>query len=157
MKQKIVLRGGFSYDGDAVSLESATDSGGPSLTQQQFQEECDINTIVRQFGLTGELPNNVKMPQFGDFEGIFDYQSALNMVIAADDAFMSLPADVRARFHNNPQALVEFCSKPENLDEMRKLGLAVPAASSSGDGVKIDPSAAASSQPSGGLEAAPKA
>ena len=40
---------------------------------------------------------------------------------------MTMPADVRARFNNDPALFVDFCSDEANLDEMRKLGLAVPA------------------------------
>jgi len=122
------VRSPYNYDRDAVSDETGLDcSDDPSLTKQSFKDECDINTIVRNFGVTGELPDNIRPPQYGDFTGIFDYQSALNAVIAADDAFMEMDAKIRARFHNDPALFVEFCSNPENLDEMRKMGLAVPA------------------------------
>jgi len=120
------VRSPYNYDVMAVSDETGLDcSDDPSLAKQSFAEECDINTIVRQFGLTGQLPDNVRAPQYGDFTGVFDYQSALNAVIAADDAFMEMPAHVRARFHNDPAAFVEFCSNPDNIEEMDKLGLVV--------------------------------
>ncbi|AXH75890.1 MAG: internal scaffolding protein [Microviridae sp.] len=121
------VRSPYNYDRDLASAESALDcSGSPSLAKQSFADECDINTIVRNFGLTGQLPDNVTAPQYGDFEGIFDYQSALNAVIAAEDSFMAMPADLRARFHNSPQALLEFVSNDSNRDEAVKLGLVDP-------------------------------
>lgn len=120
------VRSPYNYDVMAASDESALDfSDSPSLTKQSFADECDINTIVRNFGLTGELPSNVRPPQYGDFIGVVDYQTALNAVIAADDAFMEMPAEVRARFHNDPASFVDFCSNPDNKDEMLRLGLAV--------------------------------
>lgn len=120
------LRTPYNYDVDAVSNETGLDcSDSPSLAKQSFADECDINTIVRNFGLTGQLPDPVRPPQYGDFEGIFDYQTALNAVIAADAAFMEMNADVRARFHNDPALFVDFCSNPANAEEMVKLGLAV--------------------------------
>lgn len=98
-----------------------------SLAVQSARDETDINTIVRRFGLTGQLPSDVAVPQFGDFsEMVVDYQSALNLVIEADAAFMRMPADVRARFANDPQAFVAFASDEKNRDEARKLGLLIP-------------------------------
>ena len=120
------IRTPYNYDVMEASNESALDCTDVlSLTKQSFADECDINTIVRNFGITGQLPDNVRAPQYGDFTGIFDYQSALNAVIAADEAFMSMNADVRARFHNDPAAFVEFCSNADNYDELVKMGLAI--------------------------------
>ncbi|WNK12854.1 MAG: internal scaffolding protein [Microvirus sp.] len=121
-------RSAFNYDTDAASDESALLCLDETRTQQQFADEVDINTIVRNFNLTGELPKDLRAPTFSDFEGIFDFQSAMNQVIEAQGAFMQMPAEVRTRFHNNPQAFVEFCSKPENVEEMTKLGLVAPEA-----------------------------
>jgi len=106
----------------------ASDAGGlacfePSLAQQHARDECDINTIVRRFGLTGELPNNVRVPRYGDFTAVSDYQTAMNMVIEANEAFMQLPAEVRSRFNNDPGALVDFMSDDNNRAEAEKLGL----------------------------------
>lgn len=125
----VFIRTPYNYDTDAASLAAGHRNDEPSMTKQSFAEEADINTIVRKFGLTGELPpNGVRMPDYGDFtDAVNDYQTALNAVIAADEAFMQLPAETRFRFGNDPQRLMEFLAKKENLDEARKLGLAVPA------------------------------
>lgn len=126
MKVKpVFLRAPFNYDVDAASDESGLRCEDVSLAKQSFKDECDINTIVRNFGLTGELPNDVRAPQYGDFEGVFDYHTAMNQVIAAQDSFMQMPAEVRARFNNDPGAFVDFCSDVNNLEEMEKLGLVV--------------------------------
>ena len=94
-----------------------------SLAQQHFKDECDINNILRQFNVTGLLPEATLSPRYGDFTGIGDYHSALNQVIAAEDEFMSLPATLRARFENDPALLIEFLNNPENYDEAISLGL----------------------------------
>ncbi|AXH76517.1 MAG: internal scaffolding protein [Microviridae sp.] len=118
------LRSAYNYDMDAVSEETGLkchpDEG---MTQQQFADEADINTIVRRFGLTGELPENVKVPQYGDFNGIGDYRDAMNAVRAADEAFMALPAALRAEFANDPQRLLEFVSDEKNRAKATDLGL----------------------------------
>lgn len=92
-------------------------------TQQEFAEEADINTIVRRFGLTGELPENVRIPQSGDFTGVTDYHSALNLIREADEGFMELPAELRARFEHDPGRLMAFLEDASNKDEAIKLGL----------------------------------
>lgn len=121
------VRTPYNYDRMKASDESGLLCPEPTKTQQQFKEETDINTIVQRFGITGELPSDVPVPQSGDFsDAVTDYQTALNLVIAADQAFMALPAQVRQRFNNDPARLVEFVSDADNRDEARKLGLLVP-------------------------------
>lgn len=119
----IFLRTEHNYDMKAVSDETALKDFGPSKTQKHQLEEADINTIVKRFNLTGQLPTNVKMPQYGDFTGISDYRTALHVVMEAKESFMQMPSNVRKRFNNDPQLFVEFCSDPQNLEEAKKLGL----------------------------------
>jgi phage internal scaffolding protein len=99
----------------------------PSLTQQSGKDDADINVIMRRFKVTGMMPQSVRRPVFADFEGIFDFQSAQNALVEANRSFSQMPAEVRERFNNDPARFVRFCSDDNNLDEMRKLGLAVPA------------------------------
>lgn len=122
------VRSPFNYDREAVSDATGLRCEDPSLAVQDQRDEVDINTIVRRFGLTGKLPEDVRAPTYGDFTGIGDYQQALNAVIAADAAFMEMPAEVRARFDNDPARFVDFCSDKANADEMAKLGLLSPEA-----------------------------
>lgn len=114
-----------AYDGlgDEVSASLGLSFEGPGRTQQQFKDETDINTIARKFGLTGMLPAPRRLPSFGDFTGISDYQTALNQVMAADAAFLTLPAPVRDRFGNDYQALLDFLADEGNRQEATDLGL----------------------------------
>jgi len=125
MKDKKVpfLRTPYNYDVDKVSDETGLLCPEPTLAQQNFKDECDINNIVRQFGLTGELPGQPLSPQYGDFTGVLDYHTAVNAVLAAQDQFMELPAQLRARFDNDPAKLIDFLDKQENREEATKLGL----------------------------------
>lgn len=120
------LRTPYNYDTIAASNESALVCEEPSLAQQQFKDETDINNILRQFNITGLLPEAPLSPRYGDFTGIVDYQSALNAVIAADDGFMTLPAETRARFGNDPEQLINFLADESNRAEAEKLGLVDP-------------------------------
>lgn len=115
-----------AYDNhEVMSTDTGLNCLDASLTQQQFKEESDINTIVDRFMKTGHLPDPVSMPQYVDYEGVFDFQSAMNVVRQADENFMRMDAKVRARFHNSPQEFLEFFADPANLDEAVRLGLAV--------------------------------
>lgn len=129
MTKKIVppfVRNPYNYDTSEVSDETGLKCEDESKAKQSFAEEVDINTIVRRFGLTGQIPNGVRMPMNADFEEVFDLQSALNAVNAARESFMTMPAEVRSRFGNDPAAFVNFCSDPENIEEARRLGLVPP-------------------------------
>jgi len=125
---KVFLRTPFNYDVDAASVESGLRCLDASLTQQQFRDECDINNIVDQFMKTGHLPTPASMPQYVDYEGVFDFHTAMNAVRQADENFMRMDAKIRARFHNSPQEFLEFFADPANADEAVRLGLAVPTA-----------------------------
>jgi phage internal scaffolding protein len=126
MKKATFLRTPYNYDLDAASNESGLHCEDVTLTQQHFKDECDINNILRQFNVTGLLPEAPLSPRYGDFTGIGDYHSALNQVIAAEDEFMRLPAQIRSRFENDPAKLIDFLEKSENKDEAIKLGLVNP-------------------------------
>ena len=129
MKMKTVFcRSAYNYDMDLASDKSGLQCDDDSLTQQQFKEESDINTIVNRFLKSGVLPNPVNMPQYVDYEGVFDFQSAMNVVRQADENFMRMDANVRARFNNSPQEFLEFFGNPNNSEEAIRLGLALPKA-----------------------------
>ena len=117
------LRTPYNYDADKVSDETGLSCPEPTLAQQNFKDETDINYIVRQFGITGELPGKPMNPQYGDFTGVLDYHSAVNAVLAAQDDFMGLPAQMRSRFNNDPAQLIDFLGNEENREEAIKLGL----------------------------------
>jgi len=124
----VFCRSAYNYDMDLASDKSGLKCDDASLTQQQFKEDSDINTIVDRFMKSGVMPNPVNMPQYVDYEGIFDFQSAMNVVRQADESFMRLDAKVRARFNNSPQEFLDFFGNPENFEEAIRLGLAIPQA-----------------------------
>lgn len=86
-------------------LTSSVDEGG-SLVQQQFHDEVDVNVIVRRFGIGQPVALNT-MGVYADFTGIYDYESAMERVRGAEERFMRLPPEVRARFENDPGRLID--------------------------------------------------
>lgn len=128
MAKPIFLRSAYNYDVDAASNESAISDFEPSLALQSELESTDINVILKRFGITGQLPTSVRAPQYGDFTGVTDYQSALAAIQMAEESFFELPAHVREEFNNDPQAFVDFCSDEANRADAERLGLVMPKA-----------------------------
>lgn len=122
----MIIRGFYDYDMDAVSRETGLRCEDKSLAVQSMKDEADINILVKRFGLTGVIPQNVRVPLLNDFDEVFDFQSAQNAIVSARESFMSLNADVRERFQNDPAKFVIFCDDPKNLDQLREWGMAVP-------------------------------
>jgi len=123
MRKPPFVRNPYNYDLDAASNESGLACLDPSLAQQHQKDDTDINIIVERFGLTGQLPNTITPPQYGDFSGVYDYHSAMNEVTNAKQNFMNLPAKIRARFDNDPSKLIDFLANDENRKEAVSLGI----------------------------------
>lgn len=97
-------------------------------TKQQFKDECDINRIMKRYQQTGVIDHvNRAQPRFGDLETV-DFQTAMNLVIDAEQRFLALPAEVRDRFGNDPARLLAFVGDEKNRAEAVKLGLLDPPA-----------------------------
>jgi len=142
-KNTVFLRTPYNYDKDAASNESGLHCEDASLAQQHFKEECDINTILQKFNITGLLPEQPLSPRYGDFTGIGDYHTAMNRVLAVQQEFGALPAQIRARFNNDPAQLIEFLENSENRPEAEELGLVEKAAAEVVEASKITPEKAA--------------
>lgn len=142
-----MLKAFGNFDGDVWSRECGLEMrvvdlatgeiiGDAGKTHQHFKEECDINEIVRRFGLTGKLPEDFRPPVSGDFTGVVDFHTAMNAVRGAQEAFMAMPAELRARFGNDPQRLMDFVEDGKNYDEALKLGIVAKPAEVPRDAVK---------------------
>lgn len=94
--------------------------------QQQFKDHCDLNKIVAKYKTTGRWQEVVMAGQGGvyaDISSIGDYQESVEKVLKANNAFMTLPAEIRVRFNNDPGELLKFIQNPRNFEEGKKLGL----------------------------------
>lgn len=101
----------------------------PSMTQQHFKDECDINNIIARYEQTGLLTDSLhpaRMYHFGDYSDVKDYQDSLNFIIDARAMFDDLPARVRERFNYDPSQLLFFLADETNRDEAVRLGLVSP-------------------------------
>ena len=120
---KVFYRSPHNYDVDLASDEASVKDFGPSMTVQSMAEDLDLNIVMKRFGVTGKLPENPRIPSYGDFSDVFDFRTAQEAVIAAQRGFDDLPHELRSRFGNDPQALLEFVSNDANRPEAERLGL----------------------------------
>lgn len=96
----------------------------PTMTQQQFKDECDVNNILSKYKKSGLLTHvNKGKATFGDFTTLEDYQTSVEKVMAAQDSFSKLPSEVRNRFQNDPGKIIDFLSDEKNHEEAVQLGL----------------------------------
>lgn len=99
-------------------------SGERSMTRQEYKAECDIYTILQQFQETGVMKRSqTAQPLWGELPDDIDFQTAMNITMAANDAFASLPSAVRSHFQNDPARFLAAMYDSTREDELRKLGL----------------------------------
>ena len=115
----------YIYSCYDLPVDSGIDFPEPTLTQQHFQDECDLNLIMARATQTGELPPG-RPTFYGDFTDIGDYQYTLEKIQRAQTEFMAMPAEIRDYFHNDPALLLDFVQDPSNLEQGRKLGIFDP-------------------------------
>lgn len=105
-------------------LDSQVSTGTDSMTQQNFEAECNINTIMSRYLESGLLPGGTAATaMYGDFSTVTDYRDALETLSNAKDQFAHLSATVRERFRNDPGEFLNFIHDPANKAEAQKLGL----------------------------------
>ena len=121
----IFIRSPYNYDLAQASDDAAIPPGqhGVSMTLQAHSEDADINVLMRRFGVTGQLPQTLNLPDDADYSEVGDYQSALNQLIDAQRQFNSLPPNLRSRYNNDPQAFLEAVASGEALPALREAGL----------------------------------
>lgn len=101
----------------------------PSKTDQSFAKDCDINLIVKKLSPLDHrtLQENVQRAAMGimevDLTQVTDLQGALEAVNNAQEAFNTLPAELRKRFDNDPSKIFDFLQDPKNQEEAVRLGL----------------------------------
>lgn len=134
--------------------------GGPTRTKQSEANDVNVNEIIKRHRRTGVVTHwSGRMPMYGDFSAQVTLQDSLNLVLEAQESFMSLPAEVRRAAKNDPVELLRMLATEEGSADLVAAGLEVeprpgdsdyePAEAGSREGAPAEPS------PSG--EAAPGA
>lgn len=121
---------------------------GPTLTQEHYADDVNLNTIVKRFGIgDGAIPPAAMDPRyFGDFSDVPDFRQALDAVREATTRFNALPVELRNRFGNDPATLWQFVNDPNNLEESIKLGL-LKRIDRPLDATRVDPTTTPTTEP----------
>lgn len=115
------------YDVDKDSLDTATDlSGVQSMTQQHMGPETEIDSIMKRFYATGEMPRARLVAEYGDFDDANDLAGMLAQIEVGKHAFKQIPAHIRGMFDNNVGSFLTWIHDDANYNEAAELGL-VPA------------------------------
>ena len=88
-------------------------------TQGQYKNECDINVVVATYRRAEDpFPSQRASgaPMYADLPDATDLHSSLNMVADATNAFMELPATVRARYDNSAVKFLDALRDPNERD-----------------------------------------
>lgn len=100
-----------------LSLDARPTEEMPELVQQTGKREADINVIVKRFLSTGQLPTLNLEPLYADFSQAGDFTMAQQMMLAAEQAFDQIPAEIREKFDNNPAAFIAWAETNKYTDE----------------------------------------
>lgn len=96
----------------------------PSLTKQEFKDECDINVLMKRYQKTGLFPQYPgQSPRYVSNIDAPDFLEAQNLVIKAREEFLGLNSELRKRFDNDPAKFYAFVNDPDKAEELVKLGL----------------------------------
>lgn len=103
----------------------------PSMTQQHFKEQCDINRILdsyrvkaRALGVSvSELMPKLGSEQFADVSNLDDYLTAQNRISQVNQMFEALPAEVRRSFDDDPSNFVAALGDSNNYSKFADLGI----------------------------------
>lgn len=140
----------------------------PSLTQQQFKDECEIESLLRAHNLgqvMGILNNHGQQPLYADTTDIPDFHDAQNHVARAREYFEGLPSNVRSRFNNSLSEFLTTLNDPGAREALTEMGVLKKAADKAADKVDVQPAGpsvvdkqpSASEPGSQALEGSPKA
>lgn len=123
MFKPVKFRSANGYDTNEASDESAISEFEPTLTIQSEKDNCDINVILERFNVGVPAPLNKLPPIELEWDQAGNFQDSMNLIVAAREAFMEIPAKVRARFHNDPAEYLDFVYNDDNREEAILLGL----------------------------------
>lgn len=105
------------------SVRVKTVNNDEARVEQSHVQNTTMSSIVARMrrGIPPRIQENRGC--YGDFSNPLDYHEAMTRVADAKSDFMSLPAEVRAKFDNKVEKLIEFVSQPDNLQEAHELGV----------------------------------
>lgn len=108
------------------NIKVQTINNEPSMAQEHFKDEVDINNIMKKYQKVGISYNHLPQSSkglYGDFTAVKTFEQAHQAILDTEKNFSTLPSQIRKRFDNNPQQLINFLNDKQNRDEAIQLGL----------------------------------
>lgn len=101
-----------------------TVNNSPSMTDQSWHKDTDVNEIMAKFKKTGQISHLSNIQEnYGDVSEVPDLDLAMQQIEDAKSAFMALPSALRKKFGNEPAEMINYLQDPRNDEEAIKLGL----------------------------------
>lgn len=102
-------------------LQSEVSEGG--MTKSEFKADCDVNLIMKKYVRDGVLKHVGNLDAiYGDFD-YMSYHDVMNQALAAEQAFLDLPAKARKYFGNDPATFLEYMNDNPDSNLLSELGL----------------------------------
>lgn len=123
MKQKF-----FFWSAYDLPPSPGYESDLPSLTIQSARDEADINAIMARYAKTGVISPDVisrRAGVFADVGKFGDYGTLLDAVCSVQEEFDALNPEIREKFNNSPEELINWLQDSDNYDEAVRYGLVV--------------------------------
>lgn len=99
-------------------------SDAKALTEQNHKASCDIHNIMKKSQREGIVSHLAKHEgTYNDYAAAPDFTASMNIIAEANSMFESVPAQIRANFHNDPQEFVTFMQDDNNYEKIEKMGL----------------------------------
>lgn len=109
------------------SLRIRTINKEPDMAQQQYKDSTDVNTIMKRYEQTGEITHlAAAQGRYAELGEPQDLMDAKMRVIRAEQAFMTLPAELRAKCNHDPSQFLKMLEDGSNDEQLIKLGVKKP-------------------------------
>lgn len=102
-----------------VHRRKGVEFNAPSLTQSQFQRDCDINVMIRR-ALTGDISAIVNGKMIDASDAPESFHDSLNIMAKADTAWEEMPDSVRRTYGNKEAFILAFDNEVKRIAELSR-------------------------------------
>ena len=101
------------------TIRVKTFNENPSLTKQEFKDDCDPTLILKKYSQTGLIEHvNTYEPVYGDQTSL-TYHEAKQKTADAENMFADLPAKTRKIFDHDVGKFLDYVSEQRNIEDIR--------------------------------------
>lgn len=97
----------------------------PSIVDESKRDDADLNVLVRRW-MKGQAMPQFAPAQFGDVSEAVSFQDVQERLLKVEQAFYSLPADVREHFANSAVKFADAMVDPARTAELVEIGVLAP-------------------------------